>query len=218
MQSLRYHQEAINLKDMKNIFNAIFIALFSISMYAQKEGRYVVVTIEKESNSSVHKNEVDYWIVDTEKWKNTEQKTMWPLYLSGFSATDYDECCINENLVLFNVTSKESFEYKDGLLVALKGLEKLISDKRKKVLSVKKEWHSGKKENIFVYLTPVNGSFCFCKLSHKDDNTKIGYEGNTAIPVSNFSYDDSFWESELSKGVEKFDYSILPFLSLQTLQ
>jgi len=38
------------------------------------------------------------------------------------------------------------------------------------------------------------------------------------MPVSNFSYDDGFWKSELAKGIEKFDYSNLPFLSLQTLQ
>lgn len=207
----------INIK-MKKLLYTILIILFSVNIYAQSVKEYVIVTIERQSNSSVHQSETDYWITDIESWKSSKEEVLYPLYLSGFTATDYDECCINKNLILFNVTSKESFDYKEGLLDSLKKLEKIISNNRKKVQTVKKKWKTGKKENICIYLTPISGNFCFCKLSHKDDNSKIGYDGSASIPVSDFNYDNNFWESKISKGIMEFDYTSLPFLSLHTLQ
>lgn len=218
MQSLHF-QKLIKDNNMRNLlYTVLILIVFVVSLSAQNKSKYAILTIEKKSSSKLHKNQVDYWIVDIESWKNSDKKAVSPLYISGFSATDYNECCTNENLILFNVTVKESFDYKEGLLESQSKLKEIIANYRKKIQTVKKKWTIGKTERIKVYLTPIVGSFCFCKLTHKDDDSKIGYQGQAAIPVSNFIYDDSFWKSELSEGIQKYDYSSLPFLSLHTMQ
>ena len=202
---------------MRNLLYIALTMLLSSSIYGQSK-KYAIVTIEKNINESIHTSQTDYWIVDLSSWEDESQEAILPLYLEGFSATDYKECCSNKNLILFNATSNESFDYEKGVLDSQKKLMQIIADKRKKAQTIKNKWSSGKREVIKVYLTPVTGNFCFCELTHKDNNAKIGYEGQILVPVSDFSYEPNFWESKLASGIQKFDFGELLFLSLQTIQ
>lgn len=202
---------------MKKLFFITFI-FFQTILYSQEANTYMIVVIEKQSSNRLHPKETDYWIIDVESWKNSNKKAIFPLYISGFSATDYKECCVDKNLILFNSTVNESFEYEKDLLKSIVELKKIIIDKREKVQTIHKKWVTGKKEKIIVFLTPINGNFCFCELSHPGGNEKIGYNGQTAIPLSGFTINSDFWKTKISQAIKDYDFSNLPFMSLHTMQ
>ena len=182
---------------------------------AQSNNDFAVITIETQSKKGNHKNQIDYWLVSLDLYVKPSENAFFPLYLTGFSVTDFNECCNDKNLTLFNVSTEESFEYDKSFIDSQKLLISMIKDNRKKIQGVKKDWTSGDKQRINIYITPVSGTFCFCKISN---GSKIGYNDEIAMPVSSFEYNPSFWKSDIYKGVRKYDFSTLPFLSLNTIQ
>ena len=181
-----------------------------------KPDSYVVVSIEKKTSSNLHPVEFDYWLIIRSEW-NKSKDALVPLYIDGFSKTDVDECCLTDTLILFNASTNESFDFGDELEKSLSTLRALIVKERTNVQTIKKSWE-GYKEEIKVYLTPIKGSFCICELKHKDDNAKIGYYGKAALPQNGFKIESDFWTSQESKGIRRYDFSELPFMSLQTMQ
>lgn len=201
---------------MKTILTAILLSCFCVALNAQHvQDSYVIVTIEKKTSSKLHPLEFDYWIISESMWR--AEDPFLPLYIDGFSKTDMDECCLSGTLVLFNTSSEESFNFEDSYKRSTENLRSLVLDNKRKVLLVKKKW-KGYKEQITVYLTPIKGTFCICELKHSSDNAKLGYIGNTAIPLEGFSNNVSFWQSDIFDGIGRFDYTTLPFLSLQKIQ
>lgn len=197
----------------------ITLSLAVLQLRSQdNEDKFVIVTIEKETDSKLHKSETDYWIVSLKLWKKSPEEAVLPLYLKGFSTTDFKECCTDKTLVLFNSTTEEIFEFATDFKHDQSTLVKLIAKERKRVQTIKKKWVTGYKEKITVYLTPISGKFCLCSIVHKDGSSKLGYEGQAAIPVSGFSHDSMFWSSQEARQVERFDYADLPFIALQKIQ
>lgn len=204
---------------MKNrLFIIIALLVFVIPIKAQNQEKFVLITIETKAKKGLHKTQIDYWVVSLNKYKDPNEKPFFPLYISGFSATDYNECCNNKNLILFNVTSQESFEYENQLLDVQKKLIDLIKIKRRKIQSIEKKWLFGNKITVNVYMTPITGDFCFCELSHNNDNSELTYVGQVAVPKSGYNYNSDFWSSELYKAIQKYDFGNLPFVSLHTMQ
>lgn len=202
---------------MKKLAIVLLFISLSIRSFAQTSAEtFVVIIIEKLSSSSLHPKEYDYWILQKSPW-NKSEKSIVPLYLDGFSRNDVDECCISDSLVFFNYDAKESFVFAKSFKSSLKNLNDLIGKDRKKVMSIRKKWN-GYTEQINVYLTPITGKFCICKVSHAQGKDKIGYEGKIAVPLSDFSFDGNFWQSPEAKQIERYDYSDLPFLALQKMQ
>ena len=197
------------------MLNVLIITL-CLKVNAQSEKSFVIATIEKKTTSSLHPLEFDYWIVPESKWDESDNPFM-PLYIDGFSKTDIDECCLNDTLILFNSTAEESFVFSESFEQSVGTLRSLIARERVKVLTVKKKWNDFKEE-INVYLTPIKGVFCICELKHRDDNSKLGYYGKIAVPSNNFKINTKFWDTQKSKEIKRFDYTTLPFLSLQNMQ
>ena len=197
----------------------IVLSLMALQLRSQDiEDKFVVVTIEKETDSKLHKRETDYWIVSLKLWEKSPEEAVLPLYLVGFSSTDFKECCTDKSLILFNSTTEETFEFAEDFKNDQNTLIKLIAKERKRVQTIKKKWVTGYKERVTIYLTPINGKFCLCSVVHKDGGSKLGYEGQAAMPVSGFSYDSTFWSSKEARQIERFDYADLPFIALQNIQ
>lgn len=201
---------------MKTLLVILFFGACLAAFGQAKEDIFIVVTIEKITSSNLHPKENDYWVIPKFLW-NQSEKPIIPFYVDGFSRNDIDECCVSDSLVLFNYDSKENFVFEESFKTALRKLNTIIGKERKKVQTIRKKWN-GYKEEINVYITPIKGKFCVCKLIHAQGNDKIGYEGQAAVPVSDFNFDPTFWMSPEAKQIERFDYSSLPFIALQKIQ
>jgi len=141
-----------------------------------------------------------------------------PLYVSGFSNTDLNECLVDKKLILHNPTIEESFDYPRDFLKYQDYLIMIMDTKKKVVQTVLKKWKNGNRERIKVYLTPIKGEFCFCEISNKSGSLNIGYNNTIGMPISNFSFNSYFWNTSISKQIVKYDFSDLPFVSLHTME
>jgi hypothetical protein len=202
--------------EMRKLLVVLFLSTCLTTFGQPKEDIFIIVTIERITSSDLHSKANDYWVIPKALWNESERPII-PFYLDGFSRNDIDECCISDSLVLFNYDSKESFVFEESFRVALGKLKDIMGKERKKVQTIKKKWN-GYREEITVYLTPVKGRFCVCKLIHAQGNDKIGYEGQAAVPVSDFNFDPDFWLSTVAKQIERFDYGSLPFIALHKIQ
>ncbi|HTF22202.1 MAG TPA: hypothetical protein VK658_29180 [Chryseolinea sp.] len=203
---------------MKSILVIILLLAGFSSKGQESTSSFVVVTIEWERNSNLHKSETDYWIVSRKLWEKSSKEAVLPLYLTGFSLTDFKECCTDNSLILFNTAVGENFNFGADFVNSQNILIQLIATKRKKVQTIRKKWVTGHKEKAVVYLTPISGRFCLCPIVHRDGSSKLGYDGQAAIPVSDFSHDSIFWSSSEARQIERFDYADLPFLGLHNIQ
>lgn len=201
---------------MRYFIFSIF-ALFVIEANSQNYEELLIISIEVEKNKGLHKIQNDYWVVSINSWTNPNEKSLYPFNIEGFSATDLDECCIDKELILFNPTTSESFDFEDGFLQSQNNLLSLVKENRTKVQTINKKWKSGIREKITIYVTPVNGIFCTCEVKHKNEHIDIGFEGEILMPISDFEYNPIFLKSDLYKNIIKYDFSELPFLSLHTM-
>jgi hypothetical protein len=151
-------------------------------------------------------------------WADSSAGAVMPLYMYGFSTSDFRECCEEKSLVLFNQTVNEDFTFDKEFQNSHLSLQNLIASKRRKVQTIRKEWALGYTEKYTIYITPINGSFCSCMLVHKDGNEKLGYTGKTLVPLSGFHFDPAFWDSQEAKQIGRFDFGKLPFLALHHIQ
>lgn len=196
----------------------LFFASYSKVRAQDGEGpnSFVVVTIEMKTTSRLHPLEFDYWIIPVSMWNESGEELL-PLFIGGFSQTDFNECCLSDTLTLFNYTTDESFEFKETFIESLEGFRELIVKERIKVQAIRKKW-KGYKEDLYIYLTPVTGTFCTCEIKHLKDDSKIGYTGRIAVPLSKFDVYNGFEDTKKFKEMKRFDYSVLPFVSLHAMQ
>lgn len=196
------------------IFIIFLIFSFAECKAQNKVDDFVIVTIEKETTSKLHPSEIDYWIISRYLWKNYSKDAIVPLYMYGFSLADFKECVDGDSLILYNYSRDESFNFDTRYREELDYLVKIVKENRKKVQTIKKKWEEGYKEEIEVFLTPISGIFNFCSMVHADQRSMPEYAKKIGMPVSNFKYDFSFWDSQDFKELKRFDYTELEFVSL----
>jgi hypothetical protein len=196
----------------KSIF--LIIIFFVFQTKAQKIEEYIIVTVITENPKGLHKLKTSYWVMPLDDYKSAKD-TFYLLYSDGFSKQDKQECCTENNLMLFNQNKKEDFDFSSEYLKSTTKFLHIIDTEKKKVQTIKKNWISGKKQKIRVYITPVRGAFCICNL---ENGKKIGFEGKVAILDSSISYFPDFWKSDLYLGFRNYDFSKLPIISLETIQ
>lgn len=200
---------------MRSLLLIILLFSFCFEIKGQGEqGTFVIVKIEKKTSSDLHPYAIDYWMVSRDLWKEYSSQAIVPIYLYGFSRTDYNECSQDNKLVLYNYTKDEVFDFESGYEESQKRLLALIKENSREVQTVNKKW-KGYKERIKISLTPINGKFCFCQMVHNDGRQMPEYAKKIGMPASDFNYDPSFWESQEFKEIRRFDYTELDFVSLQ---
>ncbi|MEJ0055079.1 MAG: hypothetical protein WDN75_05150 [Bacteroidota bacterium] len=191
------------------------LASYTAGSQSIAHSKYIVITIERERTKDNHAMERAYWIVSMDSLQNFKY-SLAPLYIDGFSLNNFKECCGKKSITIFYQTDSTSYKFDEQYLAAKKSLSDLVKAKRKKVQTIAKGWTKGVREKINVYITPVSGDFCYCRVD-KDGSKKLEYQGMIVIPKSGFSSEDKFWSSEKSSQVSFFDFSSLPFLNLQSI-
>lgn len=179
---------------------------------------YVVVTIEKTTSSRLHPSGRDYWLVDVEKWqKDSNCKSIIPLYLFGYSRLDLAECIESDTLVLFNNTLSDSLPVSPQEQESQDELKDIIRLNSTTTQKIKIKWLDGYREKLVVKLTPISGSFNFCFMKHSRGTEILEYYRDIAVPKSNYRYEENFLKTQEFKEISRCDFSTLDFLSLQKL-
>ncbi|HEX8561858.1 MAG TPA: hypothetical protein VF676_02655 [Flavobacterium sp.] len=202
---------------MKKLF-CLFCLFFINVLLAQNQSKYVVVTIETRSNFGNHKLQFDHWLISIEKWEQNADTAFVTLYLSGFSATDHNECCEGNNLILFNPSSNESFDYPSGLLESQNELLRITTTSSVVVQRTTTRWKGRRKRKVVVRLTPISGTFCICNASHGTNNDNLDFKGFVSVPMTGYSFNSELIKSSVYKELLSYDYSSLPHVDLENIQ
>ncbi len=112
------------------IFSILILIIFSNFNILAQNNKYIIVTIEVIS-TGIHKFETDYWLISLDKWMKSEEEAMVPLYISGFSTSDFEECCTNKSLILFNHISDEEL-LTDTFVNSINNLKIMVEENRPK--------------------------------------------------------------------------------------
>lgn len=192
-----------------------FLALLTIIPSYTDNGNYAIITVVKESNNDLHPYEEYFWIIDINEWSDANEPKIVPLYLDGFTQTDFTECK-NDTLILFNQSKNEAVFLEDFQIESINDLKKIIEENRRKIIKVKKKWLEGRKQTLEIFITPVNGKFLFCN-SKRQDGRDLSFN-EIAMPINDFSFNKNFWDSDVHTQLINYDYSNLPFISLLKLR
>ena len=121
-----------------------------------------------------------------------------PLYLSDIIDRHYGACCEGDVVDLFKIQRDDRPILDNSVNQQIMELTNLIKDSQKKFQTIKKNWGNGYKEKIIVYLTPISGLFCRCRIAESASEI-IGHRGFMYFPKSGFELINGFWESNKSK-------------------
>jgi hypothetical protein len=176
--------------------------------FAQTLGSYAIISFEDSYKISEHGTKRYHWIIETD---SLESYNIEPSYLFlNFSKENLEDCCDGIEVDPFLVFPSSKYEIDSIHSLDLEKLENIISQKRKKIMEVKKRWSSGQWEVVKVYVTPVIGKFCSSNF-HEVGQQRQGYKGKVYMPFSSFEYQADFWESEKAKFILNSDMSRLKF-------
>ena len=199
---------------MKLLRVVILVVLFISQSKAQPiSGKYLIITLERERSWDVHEAEYSYWMVHADSI-NEIRGNLRPLYLKGFSVNNFDSCCLFDSLAMFHVAGS-NFNFNNQYLSQVERLVSIIKQHGKRVQTIRKKWTDRSQEKINIYLTPVNGNFCECKIG--STGVKIDGISSVAIPKSDFSPNDKFWDGEAARSIKNYDFSNLSFLNFRSI-
>ncbi|MDR0233056.1 MAG: hypothetical protein LBI82_13225 [Dysgonamonadaceae bacterium] len=195
---------------MKNKLVFIIFSLISLSIHAQLN-EYVVFTFE--SKRSIDKEfQKYYWIAHKDSIKDTDFR-IYPLYLivGEFSKDNLDNCQKGDSIDIFVSTDKTNLDFDKDYESNVEDLISLIDNNRIKIQSIDISWAENKKakNKINIYATPIRGNFCNCFQYHNLGTNK--FNSFIYLPIGNFSYIKSFWDTPTASIVKYSDYSSIDY-------
>lgn len=197
----------------------IFILSLAIdvnAVYTQDfSDAYFVITFENNYKFSQHGTQNYYWIVRQDS-VNAEDYSLSYLFLDGFSKNNLTDCLqrkeVDPSLVVAGIAYDYDFE--NEYVTAKENLKSILKKNRKLIQKVKKNWPSGQEAVVRIYATPIKGEFCHTKY-HWIGQERTGYNGEIFLPVSNFTYLNDGWKSDLLKFILDRDFSNFEFGKIQ---
>jgi hypothetical protein len=202
---------------MKKYLFFLLVTVFCNDIPAQPldNANYVVFNFvhHHEGIPSHSGNFVDnyYWIVPIDSINNKSVFSINPLIVNAETQHEVDKCSTGNSANFFGFWEGASEKY----INEIDSFIKIVNRNRKKLQTITLKWHQNKirkKEKIEVYAVPVSGIFCNCFQEYyrgalKEDE----FSGQIYIPLSNFEYNESFWDTQEWKIVEYVDNSIVNF-------
>ena len=190
---------------MKNKLVFVMLILMSLSSFAQLN-EYIIITFE--SKRSIDKGfQKYYWIVPVDSIKDTDFH-IYPLYLivGSFSKDNLDNCQKGDSIDIFVSTDKTNLDFDKDYESNIENLISLIANNRVKIQTIDINWVENKAKNkINIYATPIRGNFSNCFQCHDLGSNK--FKSFIYLPVANFSYNKSFWDTPTASMVKFSDYS-----------
>lgn len=190
--------------------SVFLLLLVSLEVFSQSTStEYLVITIEDHYKTSQHGTQSYVWIVQVDSITSFNSNLS-PVFLSGFSVNNSQDCCAGVPVDPIVVTEASNFILSDDYMSNLENLKKLIVQNRKKLQKITKKWMSGQEQTIEVFATAIKGEFCQCDF-HPVGQQRTGYKGKVCIPKSSFSAYEDFWKSSKANFILMQDFSVVDF-------
>lgn len=204
------------IKRISIIVSIIAFGVISINCNAYSQlipkTDYVILSFERLAEDL--EDEYYYWIIPIDSIDGNLNFTLFPLYINSSSQYTTDRCIRGDSISFFKNFEGVSKEYENETNKLLE----IIKSKKRKIQNVIIQWgKEGKKlkrkeEKIFIYATPITGVFCNCMERHeKFGSGLVEFRGLVYLPISNFSFNHLFWETENGKVIQYADYSLFDF-------
>ncbi len=202
---------------MKNKLIFFLFLLSSLSNYA-RTNQYIIVTFE--SKRSIDREFQNYfWIAPIDSIKD-RNFYLYPLHLvvGEYSKDNLDNCIKGDTIDIFNSTNITRLNFDDMYEANVETLLELVIKNRVKVQTINVSWELNKKakNKINIYITPILGDFCRCfhyGRNFYDGKWIDGFKSLIYLPMSNFSYNQSFWETQIATIVKFANYNHIDYTS-----
>lgn len=188
------------------ILLSLIIGVLSVDAQ-NRDDKYVVITLERERSWDNHLMEYSYWIIPADSLGTSDSKFSL-LYLNGFSRNNFESCCLNDSIVMNN-TVETNFDFTQTFTKQIETLKEIIDKRRKKLQVIKKSWNKNS-EKITVYVTPVIGEMCKCKIA-KAKQIQQGLQ--LIMPKSGYK----LGEFDLPETLLFYDFAQIPFINLNSI-
>jgi len=206
---------------MINSCKIIVLSLLSFLCYqnlpAQMTNKeeYVVITFERTKNK-VHRMNRYYWIIPSDSI-STQKLPLYSLYTETyFDKSELEECCQGGVIDVLEISNNDTVSFSDEYNIALRQLNEIIFQNRKKVQTITYQWYNPKhKEIIQIYATPITGNFCYCMQRFTPQIKNYFQEGIVFLPLMEFKYDAAFWNTDQARLIESFDFSDIRYVNTQ---
>jgi hypothetical protein len=202
----------------KKIFLLILFLLFTckaIISQVNSKAKFVVITFELIKSNSKNK-QVFYWITPVDSIENKLAFNIYPLYTEEYTKDNFDRCIKGDSVDVFTNTTNTNFEFGKNYETQVKQFVSMVNSKRVKVQTIALKWSKEIRDNetVNVYATPIIGEFCNCLQRHEIGGShKLEFRALIYMPVSSFSFEENFWNTENGKVVKFADYSLVEFTS-----
>lgn len=165
-----------------------------VNIYSQKISRenFLILTYEFSEKKQLHKSDNSCWIIKMDSLGGVNK--IFPLYIDGFSKTLFNNCLSNKTVDITSVYENDEWNFNDEYKNTVVDLRKIITERRKNILSMKMVWNSKKSEKLKIFITPIQGFFCNCPISKKSEE-QINYRGNIFLPVRDIKFNEEFWKN-----------------------
>lgn len=185
----------------------------SLNPYSQTTGakEYVVITFERKRAKDIHPPKNFFWIVEVDSIRGKDFD-YYPLYFSFFSKEDFLKCYEHKTIDIFVTTTGSTYDFNKEEAENREKLITLIESNRRKVQTIVKNWPSGRREELTVYVTSIQGEFCNCPIGF-ESGSLINYQGLIFLPSKGFSLGNFSWQSEKANFVLTKDYSLRNFIN-----
>ncbi|RYF23509.1 MAG: hypothetical protein EOO42_07110 [Flavobacteriales bacterium] len=197
---------------MKNKLLLIFnlLVFFSIESLSQTivNQSFVVLTFERTQKGEV--KEDYYWTVPADSVKELIFKIK-PLYIDTASQFNVDKCKKGDSIDFFYSFDGTSKPYTEQV----RSFISLNIKHRTRLQQIFVKWNADKArvdETISIYATPIKGTYCTCKQIYKIGSVKEPiFSTKIYLPISNFTIDHFFWDTQPGKIIKYADFSDVDF-------
>jgi hypothetical protein len=150
-----------------------------------------------------------YWIVRVDSINTESTFTIHPLIVNSETQIQVDYCLDGHTVDFFGLYEGASDKY----VAQIDTFKNIVRNNRRKLQTITMQWYEEKirkREKVDIYAIPIKGTFCRClqRYYNKAKNSSIE---RIYIPISDFRYNNEFWNTNEWNIVKYVDYSYVNF-------
>ncbi|CAN5299159.1 hypothetical protein BH09BAC6_BH09BAC6_18010 [soil metagenome] len=167
--------------------------------------RYAILTFERSPSNHYHGMQSYYWIIAVDSIK-ASGFPMYPLLPEVFSTNDLERCKQHKVVNIFVMDSGSNYLLTGDQIKDEQLLKKILKRHRRELQKFNRKI-SVYPDSVKVFVTPITGTFCECPIYYPQSGKEINYDGLISLPISQFKFDRSFYNTTQFKQVRSFDFS-----------
>jgi hypothetical protein len=182
-----------------------------------KSNDFIVVTFET-IKKKPNVTQLYHWITPVDSIVNEIIINLYPLYTEEYSFDVFEECLKGDTIDIFTTSAATNFNFSQEYFYQMEEFQSILKNNRNFVQGIVKRWKNKnkkkKKEKINIYVTPISGVFCTCiQVAYIHGQPYLNFLSQVYMPVSTFSYNSDFWQTEQGETLMFTDFSRIDFSS-----